>query len=43
MAALTSAFVVFLLWLCAKIYRVGILMHGKRPTLAELGRWLRYS
>lgn len=40
--ALTTAFVAGLLWMCAKIYRVGILMHGKRPTLAELGRWLRY-
>jgi ABC-2 type transport system permease protein len=39
---LTSAFVVFLLWVCGRIYRVGILMHGKRPTVAELGRWLRY-
>jgi ABC-2 type transport system permease protein len=27
----------------AKIYRVGILMYGKRPTLPELLRWLRYS
>jgi ABC-2 type transport system permease protein len=26
----------------AKIYRVGILMYGKRPGLAELVRWLRY-
>jgi ABC-2 type transport system permease protein len=26
-----------------KIYRVGILMYGKRPTLPELFRWLRYS
>lgn len=26
----------------AKIYRVGILMYGKRPTLRELWRWLRY-
>ena len=25
----------------AKIYRVGLLMHGKRPTLVELYRWLR--
>jgi ABC-2 type transport system permease protein len=26
----------------AKIYRVGILMYGKRPSLRELARWLRY-
>jgi ABC-2 type transport system permease protein len=26
----------------AKIYRVGVLMYGKRPGLAELIRWLRY-
>lgn len=30
-------------WLAARIYRVGILMYGKRPSLAELGRWLRYA
>jgi len=29
--------------LSAKIYRVGILMYGKRPSLRELRRWLRYS
>ena len=27
----------------AKIYRVGILMYGKRPSLGELLRWLRYT
>ncbi len=27
----------------AKIYRVGILMYGKRPSLRELRRWLRYT
>ena len=27
----------------ARIYRVGVLMYGKRPTLPELVRWLRYS
>ena len=27
----------------AKIYRVGVLMYGKRPSLPELARWLRYS
>jgi ABC-2 type transport system permease protein len=30
-------------WLVAKIYRVGILMYGKRPSIAELGKWIRYS
>jgi ABC-2 type transport system permease protein len=29
--------------LSAKIYRVGILMYGKRPSLVELLRWLRYT
>jgi ABC-2 type transport system permease protein len=28
--------------IAAKIYRVGILMYGKRPTLGELIRWIRY-
>jgi len=41
--ALTAGFVALLLALCARVYRVGILMHGKRPTLAELARWARYS
>ena len=26
----------------AKIYRVGVLLYGKRPTVRELVRWLRY-
>ncbi|MEO8192584.1 MAG: ABC transporter permease [Gemmatimonadales bacterium] len=30
-------------WLAARIYRVGLLMYGKRPTLRELGRWVSYS
>ncbi|HLG16784.1 MAG TPA: ABC transporter permease [Blastocatellia bacterium] len=30
-------------WVAGRIYRVGILMYGKRPSLAELGRWLRYT
>ena len=29
--------------LCARIYRVGILMYGKKPTLPEIIRWLRYA
>ncbi len=29
-------------WFAAKIYRVGILMYGKKPTWKELIRWMRY-
>ena len=35
--------IVTVLWIAAKLYRVGILMYGKRATLPELVRWLRYS
>jgi ABC-2 type transport system permease protein len=35
--------IVAMTWIAAKIYRVGVLMYGKRPTLPELARWLRYS
>lgn len=31
------------IYLSAKVYRIGVLMYGKRPTLPELVRWLRYS
>jgi len=30
-------------WLSARIYRVGLLMYGKKPSLAELYRWIRQS
>lgn len=30
-------------WLTAKFYRIGVLMYGKRPTIAEMGKWLKYS
>ena len=30
-------------WLAAKIYRVGILMYGKRPTLPEIMKWMKYA
>jgi len=31
------------LWLSSRLYRVGILMYGKRATLPEIVRWIRYS
>jgi ABC-2 type transport system permease protein len=40
---LTIATALGLVKFSAKIYRVGILMYGKRPSLAELLRWLRYT
>ncbi len=32
-----------MVWVASRIYRVGILMYGKRPTLPEMLRWLKYS
>jgi len=32
----------FTVWFAAKIYRVGILMYGKKPTYKELIKWLKY-
>ncbi|MDR2130131.1 MAG: ABC transporter permease [Odoribacteraceae bacterium] len=33
----------FFTWLSGKIYRVGILMYGKKPTWKELYKWLKYK
>jgi ABC-2 type transport system permease protein len=30
-------------WLAARIYRVGMLMYGKKPTMAEVAKWIRYA
>jgi ABC-2 type transport system permease protein len=37
-------FVTFIgtVWFAAKIYRVGILMYGKKPSYKELAKWLKY-
>lgn len=29
--------------ICSRIYRIGILMYGKRPTLPEIVKWLKYA
>jgi len=34
---------VFAVWLSARIYRVGMLMYGKKPSLAEVVKWVRYA
>jgi len=34
---------VFSVWLSARIYRVGMLMYGKKPSFAELAKWIRYA
>jgi len=37
------AAILFFVWVSAKIYRVGILMYGKRPTVPEIIKWVRYK
>lgn len=32
-----------MVWLAGKIYRVGVFMYGKKPTLGELLKWVRYK
>lgn len=34
-------FIILSIWLVAKIYRVGILMYGKKPNLPEIMKWIR--
>lgn len=33
---------ILVVWLAAKIYRVGILMYGKKPSYKELIKWIKY-
>lgn len=39
--AILVATIVGVIWVAARIYRVGILMTGKRPSLREIARWVR--
>ena len=40
---LLAAAAFFFVWLSGRIYRVGILMYGKKVTLKELGKWMFYK
>ncbi len=33
---------IFTVWFAAKIYRVGILMYGKKPSYKEIFKWIKY-
>lgn len=35
--------IVATIWVAAKIYRVGVLMHGKKPSFKELWKWIRQN
>ena len=37
------AFTCFFVWFAAKIFRVGMLMYGKKPSMKELWRWIKYE
>ena len=41
MALLVGSFI-GAVWMSGKIYRVGILMYGKKPSLKEIFKWLKY-
>jgi ABC-2 type transport system permease protein len=40
---LNATTVVFIVWLSSRVYRIGMLMYGKRATLPEIWRWMRQA
>lgn len=42
-AVLLIAGFLFMVWFAAKVYRVGIFMYGKKPTVKDLIKWARYK
>jgi ABC-2 type transport system permease protein len=40
---LMSLTIASILWFSSRIYRIGILMYGKKPSIPEIFRWLKYS
>ncbi|WP_305302779.1 ABC transporter permease [Paramuribaculum intestinale] len=41
--AILYASFLLMVWIAAKIYRVGIFMYGKKPSIKDLIRWARYK
>lgn len=41
--AINAATIAGLIWLAARVYRVGMLMYGKRATIPEVWKWIRQS
>jgi ABC-2 type transport system permease protein len=41
--AILLATTIGMAWFAGRVYRVGILMYGKKPTIPEILRWVRYS
>lgn len=41
--ALMLGGIAVVVWISSRIYRVGVLMYGKRPTLPEIIKWIRYA
>jgi len=33
--------VIVMVWMCARIFRIGILMQGKPPNILQLAKWIR--
>jgi ABC-2 type transport system permease protein len=40
---LMVAAIVGMIWVVGRIYRIGVLMYGKRPTLPEIIKWIKYA
>ena len=41
--AVMTASTLLVVWVAARVYRIGILMYGKRPGVREIVRWARQS